>query len=134
MAASPASADIIYDSTIVGLGQGFGHVPRLITVQTGLTATESACDSNVAGVLSQTCSGLDASFQPNGLIDAGGNDVNGPKNALANLAAAGITNAESIVIIYNPSQQGKHPATDIYDLLLKFYDSSNNLVISVDGC
>jgi hypothetical protein len=133
LAASSASADIIFDSAIVGLGQGFGAANRLITVEKS-HGTESACDSNVGGVLSQTCSGLDASFQPNGLIDAGGNDVNGsPKNALANLSALGITNAESIVLIYNPSQTGSKPATDIHDILLKFYDSSNNLVISVDG-
>jgi hypothetical protein len=133
LAASSASANIIFDSAIVGLGQGFGAVHRLITVEAP-HGTESACNSNVGGALAQgTCSGLDASFQPNGMIDAGGQDVNGPKNALASLSANGITNAESIVLIYNPSQQGSHPATDIYDILLKFYDSSNNLIISVDG-
>jgi len=140
MAASSASADIVFDSSIVALGQGFGAVPRLLTVQysgKGVAgALESACDSNVAGALSTTtCSGLDASFQGNGLIDTGGSNVNGPKNSLVNLAGAGITNAQSILLVYNPSQTGVDPTTDILDITLKFYDANNNLVISIDsGC
>jgi len=140
LAASPAAADIVFDSSIIGLGQGFGAAPRLLTVQqTGNSPNpagiESACDSNDAGALSVgTCSGLDASFQANGLIDAGGDSVNGlNKDNLINLSDAGITDASQIVLIYNPSQEGSDPATDIYDIILKFYDADNNLVISVDG-
>src|SRR5258708_34595777 len=104
--ASPASASIIFNSSISAVAQGFGAKPRLLTVQTGLTATESACDSNVGGVLSQTCSGADATFQGNGTIDAGGNDVSvANKNSLANLSSYGITDATQIILIYNPSQQ-----------------------------
>src|SRR5689334_12941785 len=132
--ASPAAADIIFDSSITALAQGFGAKPRLLTVQTGQTATESACDSNVGGALSQTCSGTDATFQGNGTIDAGGNDVSVVnKNSLANLSSYGITDATEIVLVYNPSQTGKNPQIDIQDITLKFYDASNNLVISVDG-
>lgn len=134
LATSPASANIVFDSAITTLGTGFGAVPRLLTVQTGPTATESACDSNVGGALSVgTCSGVDASFQGNGLINVGGQDVTGPKNALVNLASDGITSASQIILIYNPSQTGAAPQTDIHDITLKFYDSSNKLVISVDG-
>lgn len=134
--ASPAAADIIFDSSISTVGQGFGNHPRLLTVQTGNPGTESACDSNVNGSLSVgTCSGTDATFQGNGLTDAGGQEVSGGgnKNALANLFNLGITDATDIILVYNPSQTGANPQTDIADITLKFYDASNNLVISVDG-
>src|SRR5205814_3527498 len=117
---------------------GFGAVPRVLTVQSGPTITESACNANSGGALLQgagACQG-DATIAPNGLSNTAGQDVTGdPKNAVINLASAGITNAGQIVLIYNPSEQGggTDPATDIHDITLKFYNSSNALVASVDG-
>jgi hypothetical protein len=137
---SPAAADIIYDKNITALGQGFGAFPRLLTTErtgsdhTNPAGTESACDGNVSGALSTNdCLGTDASFDGNGYTVPNSKDaVNGPaKNSLASLS--GFTAANQIVIIYNPSQTGDNPATNIQDITLKFYDSSNNLVISVDG-
>lgn len=140
MGVSPAAADIIIDSSLDASGQGFGSVQRLLTVeQTGSdkinpTGTEMACDANVGGTLStNSCLGTDASAPNNGYFTPNSADaVNGPvKNSLGNLS--GFTDANQIVIVYNPSQTGSNPATDIQDITLKFYDASNNLVIAVDG-
>src|SRR5512143_877370 len=140
MGVSPAAADIIIDSSLDASGQGFGSVQRLLTVeQTGSdkinpNGTEMACDANVGGTLStNSCLGVDASAPNNGYFTPNSADaVNGPvKNSLGNLS--GFTDANQIVIVYNPSQTGSKPTTDIQDITLKFYDSSNNLVIAVDG-
>lgn len=139
--ASPAAADIIIDTSIDASGQGFGAVQRLLTVEqtgsdkTNPTGTEMACDGIVAGTFStDACLGTDASAPNNGYFTPNSADaVNGPKNSLASLST--FTNANQIVIIYNPSQEGNKggTATDIKDLTLKFYDAAGNLVIAVDG-
>lgn len=137
---SPAAADIILDTSLQASGQGFGSVQRLLTVErtgsdkTNPKGTEMACDANVGGTLStSSCLGTDASAPNNGYFTPNSLDtVNGPiKNSLGNLS--GFTDANQIVIVYNPSQTGAKPTTDIQDITLKFYDSSNNLVIAVDG-
>src|SRR5215472_15334051 len=71
LASQPAIADIIKDTGTSSLAQGFGNVPRLLTDQrTGaVTSPETACNSITAGALAQTCSGRDATIQPNGFIN-----------------------------------------------------------------
>src|SRR5689334_19485353 len=66
----PARADIIRDSSIGSLGQGFGAVPRLLTVQRNgnTTSPETACDANSGGSLVQgtaACQAGDAAILPN---------------------------------------------------------------------
>ena len=140
---APAAADIVYDSNITTLGTGFGSVPRMLTVdQTGSDkvnpqGTESACDGNSGGslVIGQ-CSGQDALISGNGYIVPNSADsVGGGKDALVTLSSIGITNADQIVIIYNPSQEGgaTQQWTDIIDITLKFYGSNNQLLTSADG-
>lgn len=142
---APASADFVYDSNITTLGTGFGAVPRMLTVeQSGSSINpqgmESACDGNSGGSLSiGQCSHLDGSFQPNGwIVPNSGDSVTGQKDALVTLSDAAtngqaITNANQIFIVYNPSQEGTSPWTDIVDITLKFYDSNNTFLGSVDG-
>jgi hypothetical protein len=139
LAGPPASASIIQDSSVTALAQGFGAVPRLLTVQANQTP-EFACDSPSAGGLVQTCAATDATFQGNGLINGTvGNDGNvSPagdtnKNNIVSLSALGITNATQILLNYNPSQTGAAPQSDIQDITLKFYNAANGLVISIDG-
>ncbi|HVE02727.1 MAG TPA: PEP-CTERM sorting domain-containing protein [Rhizomicrobium sp.] len=137
---SPAAADIILDTSLQASGQGFGAVQRLLTVEqtgsdkTNPTGTEMACDANVGGAIStNSCLGTDASAPNNGYFTPNSADaVNGPvKNSLGDLST--FTDANQIVIVYNPSQTKKNPGTNIQDITLKFYDSNNNLVIAVDG-
>jgi hypothetical protein len=132
--ASPASADIIYHSELGISAQGFGAAPRLLTVQIGGAGTESGCVSDNGGAFAKGSGSCiaDASVTTgNGYTNLGGNEHNGPTNSLGDLS--GFTDATQIVIIYNPSQTGNLPGTDIQDLTLKFYDASGNQLIAVDG-
>lgn len=134
--ALPASADIIQVTDIIALGQGFGANPRLLTVQaTGNDTVESGC-VNFSGAAGTTSCQGNATFQPNGVIDAGGQEAsNGGdnKNNSALLSASLITDANQIVLVYNPSEEGVDPGTTITDITLKFYSAAGTLVISVDN-
>jgi hypothetical protein len=144
-ASPPATADIIKDNTTSALAQGFGNVPRLLTDQLnggGSPPPETACNapSATGAVVQGSCLATDAAIKPNGYINqdtaANSGDVNpsdGSKNNIVNLAALGITNASQIRLLYNPSQTGAQPATDIIDLTLKFYTSTFTLTTSLDG-
>ncbi len=134
LTSQPATANIIKDTSITALSQGFGNVPRLLTVQnTGaVSSPEAACNSiGAGGLLVQTCSGADASVLPNGYIDtlAAGDGTVSPagdtsKNNIVSLSSLGITNASQILLNYNPSQTGASPSTDIKDITLKFYNAA----------
>src|SRR4029434_4867601 len=72
LASQPATADIVRDDSINTLGQGFGAVPRLLTVQRtgGTTSPEAACNSfATTTTLTQTCSGLQATISSNTYIN-----------------------------------------------------------------
>jgi hypothetical protein len=143
LTSQPATASIVRDDTITAVGQGFGAVPRLLTVQnTGNPSSpEAACNSFLTTTtLTQTCSGLDASIVPNGYVNtlAVGDGTVSPagdtaKNNVVSLSSLGITSASQILINYNPSQTGANPGTDIKDITLKFYNAAGVLIASVDG-
>ncbi|HKB36256.1 MAG TPA: PEP-CTERM sorting domain-containing protein [Gemmataceae bacterium] len=147
MASQPASASLIKDNSTSALAQGFGNVPRLLTDQrTGnTTSPETACNSITGGILAQTCSGRDATILPNNFINnlANGDGTVSPagdtsKNNIVDLTNpfVNITDASQIRILYNPSQQGGNPQSDIQDITLKFYSTNSGSpieVASVDG-
>src|SRR5215510_14461498 len=136
LASQPATASLIRDTSTSALSQGFGNVPRLLTVQrTGMTTSpEAACNSITGGILAQTCSGADATILPNGKIDTltGDDGTVSPagepaKNNIVDLqsAAINITNASRIRLLDNPSETGSDPTTDIQDITLKFYSTNS---------
>jgi hypothetical protein len=151
-ASAPATADLIKDAATTALAQGFGAVPRLLTVQ-GAAGIEAACNTDSGGTLVQTCGATDATISGNGYINkltgtatnAGaftGQTINDgtvspagdtSKNNIVNLSSLGITNASQIRLLYNPSQTGANPQTDIVDITLKFYTAGNVLTTSLDG-
>ena len=143
LASQPATASIVQDTSISVVGQGFGAVPRLLTVQnTGNPSSpEAACNSFLTTTtLVQTCGGADATIAPNGYIVtlAVGDGTVSPagdtaKNNVVSLSSLGITSASQILLVYNPSQTGADPGTDIKDITLKFYNASGTLIASVDG-
>src|ERR1700755_2091742 len=103
-----ASANIIVASGVSAVGQGFGSIPRLLTVQgaaspgpTGTTQPESACDANSGGTLVVGCLGVDAT-SGNGMINPTTNNGNvspigdSSKNNLVNLGDLGITDASQL--------------------------------------
>jgi hypothetical protein len=84
---------------------------------------------------------VDASIQGNRLVNGTAgtsgatNNIDPNKDNLVNLSSPGITDAAQIRLTYNPSQTGSNPQTDIQDTTLKFYNSSNVFVASLDsGC
>ena len=96
-----ASASLVYNSTIHVSGQGFGAVPRHLTIQaTGNQNTESGCvgvNSSGAIVVGPAgCTG-DALIAPNGVIPTGGDEPNplsdNQKYGIPTLGSLGITNA-----------------------------------------
>jgi len=144
LTSQPATADIVRDLSVTSLGQGFGAVPRLLTAQnTGaVTSPEAACNSFLTTTtLTQTCTGADATISGNGFIDTltvANNGTVSPagdtsKNNVVSLSSLGITHGSQILLLYNPSQTGASPATDIQDITLKFYNAAGVLIASVDG-
>jgi hypothetical protein len=131
----PASANIIIDSSITALGQGFGANPRLLTVQTtGSATSESGCVSFTGATGSGACSTSDATILPNGVLNTGGSENNGPnQNNIGILSTLQITNANQIVITYNPSETGSLPGSTINDITIKFFSATGTLVASVDN-
>jgi hypothetical protein len=134
----PATADIIKDASTTALGQGFGAVPRLLTSEIP-NGTEFTCNTNTGGTLARGCDPTDARIQGNGLVNGTigtngeTNVIDSNKDNLVNLSSQGITSAAQIRLLYNPSQQGGNPSSDIQDITLKFYNSSNVFVTSLDG-
>jgi len=141
LVAGPVAADIIIDTSIATLGQGFGANPRLLTVQQmgnspNPAGTESGCVGFSGAAAPGQCDTHDATIQPNGLKNLGGDEAstgNDNKNNSAPLSASQITNANQIVLVYNPSQQGGDPSSTITDVTLKFYNSSGTELASVDN-
>jgi hypothetical protein len=129
------SANIIVDTSITALGQGFGANPRLLTMQTtGGATTETGCVSFTGATGAGACDGHDATFQPNGVIPTGGQENNGPnQNNFGVLSSLNITNATQIVLTYNPSETGSAPGSTITDITIKFFSAAGAEVISVDN-
>ena len=154
----PVKAELIVDNSVAMLSQGFGNVPRLLTDQFMAPPPEVACDANIGGTFTTGPSACQAIGAHNTASSGGGTVATGSiltditsgpgqnsgdvspggtsdKNNLINFAAQGITDASQIRILYNPSQTGANPASDIYDFDLKFYNSANALVFTDhSGC
>jgi hypothetical protein len=140
LAPRPAAAGLIYDNSVLLSAQGFGNAPRDLTVQrTGsVTSPESGCISAAGGVLSGgsgACLGVDAAMLPNGVVNAGGDEVtplsDNQKFGIPFESDRGITTAQDIGILFNATEPGGD-GVNIIDLTLKFY--LNGLLIgSIDG-
>ena len=143
-----ASANLVYDSTILLSAQGFGAAPRDLTVQaTGpnQTGIESGCvgvNSSGAGVIGPSAPrcGVDAAFLPNGVISVGGNEPNpqtisGAKYGIPTLGSLGITDASQIAILFNATEPGGN-SINVTDLTLNFFRGSVGgfgFITSIDG-
>jgi len=135
-----AAAGLIYDRSIVLSGQGFGNAPRDLTVQrTGSTTSpESGCISAAGGRLSggsAACLGVDAAMLGNGVVNAGGDEVNplsdNQKFGIPFESDRGISSAQDIGILFNATEPGSD-GVNITDLTLKFY-LDGILIGSIDG-
>ena len=134
-----ASASLVYNSTIHVSGQGFGAVPRHLTIQANGGSTESGC----VGVSSQGaivvgpggCTG-DAVIAPNGVIPTGGDEPN-PQNdnqkyGIPTLGSLGITDAGQIGILFNATEPSGN-SINVTDITLNFFSGTGILLTSIDG-
>jgi len=137
-----ASASLIYDSSVTITGQGFGNAPRDLTVQRtpATSGTESGCVGLGTGggliVGAAGCMGTDAGFDPNGVVNIGGDEPSprddNQKYGAPTASSLGITSANQIGILFNATEPGGDSIT-VTDLTLKFFDTSGTLLGSIDG-
>lgn len=140
--AAPASASLVYDSSILASAQGFGNAPRHLTLQaTGRNcSTESGSMSIGAGggiVFGMSVS--DASvFMGNGITNANGVDdlpsplADNQKYGIPTVGSLGITSASQIAILFNATEPSGNSA-NVTDLTLKFYTAAGTLLGAIDG-
>jgi hypothetical protein len=136
-----ASASLVYDASITVTGQGFGTAPRDLTLQrTAATAgTESGCVGWSSGGLlvgPTGCQGRDAGFDPNGIVNVGGDEpasrTDNQKYGAPTAGSLGITTASQIGILFNATEPAGSTLS-ITDLTLKFFSSTGTLLGSIDG-
>ena len=133
-----ASASLVYDSSVVVSGAGFGNIPRHLTVQgTGNQTSISGCVGLSGDSLAFGDCVLDSQvFDNNGVQNTGGDEppplADNQKYGAPTIAELGITSADQIRIIFDATQQGGGSVT-ITDLTLKFYAADGSFVGAIDG-
>lgn len=136
--ATPASASIVYDSTIHLTAQGFGNHPRILTVQEA--GQESACVS-VGGSGSTLVGGSGACINDalvhagNGVTNTGGDEVNpltdNQKFGIPTIGELGWATAADIGLLFNAIEPSGN-AVNILDVTLKFFNGTT-LLGAIDG-
>jgi hypothetical protein len=136
-----AQASLVKNGTVDLTGQGFGHVPRLLTIQAkGNGSTESGAIGISGGELVALTPGiLDASvFGGNGVRNLGGNTVNplgdNHKFGIPTLGELNWTSAANVGLLFNAVEPQKRGASGltIDDVTLKFYNG-DTVVAAIDG-
>jgi hypothetical protein len=144
LVATPASASLVYDPNppVAISAQGFGNVPRDLTVQaTGNATSESGCVAVAAGggitFGSSSCISNGSVHDSNGVANTG-NDEPPPlddnqKYGIPSITDLGWASAADIGILFNATD----PAGDsvnLLDLTLKFYNATTGaLITAIDG-
>lgn len=141
--ANPASASLVFDSSILLGAQGFGNAPRDLTIQrTGrITSPESGC-VGVSGTGTIVIGGAacisDALVNAgNGVTNIGGDEPNpqadNQKYGIPTASSLGITDASQIGVLFNATEPSGD-AADVTDLTLKFYSTlTDSLLGAIDG-
>ncbi len=139
----PASAVIsyagglVFDNSIQVSAQGFGNVPRLLTLQgdsTGPNAksTESGCVSAAGGSFNVGSDSCDGTLFAN----AGGDEPNpladNQKYGIPTLAEMGWFTAEDVALVFNSTQPAGGPI-NVDNITLKFYDGAGLLIAEISG-
>jgi len=140
-ATTPASASLVYDSTIFVTAQGFGNVPRDLTVDVnGQNHIESGCVSVGAGgafALGSNSCILDTSVHDgNGVANTGGDEPNphadNQKYGIPTLTEVGWASAADIGLLFNAIEPAGNAIT-VNDITLKFYDANGLFLAAIDG-
>ena len=138
---SPASASLVFDSTIILPAQGFGAAPRDLTIQSsGNNTTASGCVGVGGGgaITFGRCIRDAGVFLSNGFQNVNGtNDMPNPlvddnKYGIPTLASLGWVTAADIGIMFNATEPNGD-AVNVADITLKFYDSAGEFLAAIDG-
>ena len=142
--ATPASASLVWTSSVDVSGQGFGNVPRTLTVMangSNKTNTESGCASVVATATislgTGACLGSETNVHDGNTVISGGGDEPPPlddnqKYGIPTVASLGWASAADISILFNATDPGGD-GLNLSDLTLKFYSASGALIAAIDG-
>ena len=140
LAATPASASLIYNANISTSAQGFGNVPRDLSVQ-GANPTESGCVGVApgGGITFGSCVNDSQVHDGNGITNTNGTaDMPNPladnqKYGVPTLASLGWTSAAQIGLLFNAIEPHGDSIT-VNDITLKFYNSTTGaLIAALDG-
>jgi len=136
-----AFGSLVYDSTIQLSAQGFGNVPRDLTLQaTGQTTFESgAVGVDATGAITFGTPILDSAvFMNNGVQTVNGTAAmpnplaDDQKYGIPTIGSLGITTASQIGILFNATEPAGN-AINVTDLTLKFYTSGGTFLGAIDG-
>lgn len=130
-----ASASLVYNSSFSQQAQGFGNVPRHLSLQaTGGGTVESGCVSATGGIISfGSCISDPAPattalfFQSNGFQNTSGTAAmpnpleDNQKYGIPSLDSLAINSANQIGIYFNATEPAGNTIT-VQDITLKFYD------------
>jgi len=142
-AAAPqiASASLVFDSNIFVTGQGFGNVPRDLTLSSPNNETfeSGAVGVSNTGAITFGIPITNAQVHDSNGVEtvAGTASLPSPladdqKYGIPTIGSLGITSANQIGIVFNatePSGDG----VNITDLTLKFYSATGTLLGAIDG-
>jgi len=136
-----ASASLIYDSSVIASGQGFGTAPRDLTLSSpnNQTLESGAVDYTSTGIAFGTPI-LDANVHDgNGVTNASGTAslpsplADDQKYGVPTIGSLGITSADQIGILFNATETGVEDGVNVTDVTLKFYSSTGSLLGAIDG-
>lgn len=136
-----ASASLVYDSAVFLSAQGFGNVPRDLTLSSAANGTfeSGAVGVGAGGVITFGSPIADSAvFMGNGVTtQAGVADLPSPraddqKYGIPTIGSLGITTASQIGILFNATEPGGD-SVNITDLTLKFYTAAGAFLGAIDG-
>ena len=137
-----AFGSLVYNSTIFVSAQGFGNVPRDLTLQSpGSSTFESgAVGVDSTGAISfGTAVADNLVFMGNGVTNASGTAAglvsplaDDQKYGIPTIGSLGITNANQIGVLFNATEPAGN-AVAVTDLTLKFYTNGGTFLGAIDG-
>lgn len=139
VAASTASAGLVYDSAILTPAQGFGTAPRALSLQgSGTSESGGVGVAPGGGIVVGSTIGDALVFQGNGISNQTGTaDLVNPlsdnqKYGIPSAGSLGITSANQIGVLFNATEPSGNSA-NVTDVTLKFYTGAGALLGAIDG-
>jgi hypothetical protein len=134
-----ASADLIYDSSILAPAQGFGTAPRDLTLQSqGNDTTESGgLGFDASGIIFGSTIMDSSVYLSNGVSNLSGTTnlpsplFDDQKYGVPTAGSLGITSANMIGILFNATEPGGD-TINVIDLTLKFYAPTGIFLGAID--